>query len=253
MILYFFSKVLPLIFLPLGFSIILIFLSLFKKSKKFLYFALLYLIIFSTGITSNILLLLIEMPWKRLSQNQVSSADAIVVLSGGGKRITSKSNEIVEWNDPDRFLAGISLYKENKSKIIIFTGGYSPFTKHFMTEGLIYREEALKFGVLNKDIYVTDPVQNTYEEGGKINSLLKVDLGLKKPKILLITSAFHMNRASNIFKKYDIDVVEYPVDFKSQELNLKFIKNPLVWIPNSNYLNSSSIALREFLGRIVYR
>ena len=252
MILYFFSKVLPLIFLPLGFSIILIFLSLFKKTKKYLYSALIYLIIFSTGITSNILWLIIEMPWKRLSPYQVSSADAIVVLSGGGIKFFSKNSEVFEWNDPDRFNAGVALFNEGKSSKLLFTGGINPFNKNLLPEGELYKRKAKKMGIPKENIFVSKPVKNTSEEAIAIGNHLNDELNIIRPKIILVTSAFHMNRAIKIFKKRNIIIIPFPVDFNSVEIDSNFFNNPLNWIPDSKYLSSSSIALRELLGRLVY-
>ena len=36
------------------------------------------------------------------------------------RTFTQKNQEVTEWNDPDRFFAGIRLFKKGKSKRIIF-------------------------------------------------------------------------------------------------------------------------------------
>ena len=36
-----------------------------------------------------------------MNPNEIDAADAIVVLSGGGRTISSKTSKIFEWNDPD--------------------------------------------------------------------------------------------------------------------------------------------------------
>ena len=69
---------------------------------------------------------LVEYPWERIDESQAQIADVIVVLSSGGRTPSPGKAKIVEWNDPDRFFAGIRLYKANKSNRLIFTGGVNP-------------------------------------------------------------------------------------------------------------------------------
>ena len=74
-----------------------------------------------------------------------------------------------------------------------------------------------------------------------------------KPKIILVTSAMHMNRAIFLFRRQGIDVIPYPVDFKSSRItNLELFFNLMHWIPSPSNLHLSSISLREILGRIYY-
>ena len=239
--------------LPLGLSISLLVYYFFSKSKIHLFFAFSILLIFSNGICSALLWKFIESPWKRMSPDEIGKADAIVVLSGGGRTISSKTSKIFEWNDPDRFLAGLSLFGKNRSKNLIFTSGFNPYNKFLTSEGSLYKEEAIKFGIPEENIFLTGPVRNTLEEVKEIKNLIRSKLFLEKPKIILVTSAYHMKRAKNLIVKENIDVVAYPVDFRSEIIDVDFLLNPLNWIPNSRNLSSSSSALRELIGRIAYK
>ncbi len=71
-------------------------------------------------------------------------------------------------------------------------------------------------------------------------------------KIILVTSAFHMQRAKNIFERKGLIVEPYPVDFK-QNSTSKSMFNPYYVIPNISNLNKSSAAIKEFIGRAYYR
>ena len=86
-----------------------------------------------------------------------------------------------------------------------------------------------------------------------IKKLLDKEIISNQKKIILVTSANHMNRAKKVFERKGLDVLAYPVDFKSSKGLNSLIKNPLLWMPNSVYLRKSSYALREFLGRIIYK
>ena len=62
-----------------------------------------------------------------------------------------------------------------------------------------------------------------------------------------------MKRAKKIFEREGIIVIPYPVDFKSSKSFFTLLSNPLYWIPSSHNFHKSSIAIRELIGRIIYR
>ena len=225
---------------------------IFRKKTKFIHSAFISLIIFSNGLFADILWRLLEYPWKRLDYSLVAPSDGIVVLSYG-RHLPPGNTKIIEWYDPDRFLAGIDLYKANKSNRLIFTGGTNPLMADLPPEGDIYIREAVSMGLPKKDLYTTYPVNNTLQEAKAIKKLLNDEIPLLQKKIILVTSAFHMKRAKKIFEREGVSVQPYPVDFKSNRSFISSLRNPLKWMPNSYYLNQSSSAIREIIGRIIYR
>ena len=160
---------------------------------------------------------------------------------------------IIEWGDPDRFIAGIELYKYGKAKKLIFTGGFNPYNSDLPPEGDIYLEEALQLGIPNKDLIATSPVLNTYQEAKAVKKLLLEKIPSKNKGIILVTSAFHMKRAKRIFENEGLIVQPFPVDFKSSKNFNSLFSNPLLWLPSSKSLNTTSFAIRELIGRIIYR
>ena len=224
-----------------------------RKKTKYVYSAIIVLIVFSNGFFSNTLWRLLEYPWKRLDYSLVDSSDGIVVLSGGEIRLPHMNTKIIEWNDPDRFLAGIDLYKANKSNRLIFTGGINPLRSDLPPEGDIYIRTAISMGIPKKDLFTTYPVSNTYQEAKAIKKLLNDEIPASKKKVILVTSAFHMKRAKRVFEREGITVLPYPVDFKGNKSISHSFLNPLLWVPHSSYLNRSTNAIREIIGRIFYR
>ncbi len=222
-----------------------------RKKPKFIYSALIFLILFSNGLFSDTLWRLLEYPWKRLDYSLVDFSDGIVVLSSG-RHIPNGSTKIIEWHDPDRFFAGINLYKANKSNRLIFTGGSNPFDPNLPPEGDTYIIEAISMGIPKDNLFTTYPVNNTSQEAKAIKELLNNQKLSSQKKIILVTSAFHMQRAKKVFEREGINVLPYPVDFKSNKSFLASLRNPLKWIPSSSYLNKSSMAIREIIGRIIY-
>tara|TARA_B100000579_G_scaffold241225_1_gene197779 strand:- start:9620 stop:10264 length:645 start_codon:yes stop_codon:yes gene_type:complete len=204
---------------------------------------------FSIGFVADLLYKFVEYPWQRIDENDAPTADAIIVLSGGGRYQTSGKSNIYEWGDPDRYFAGISLFKKGKAPKLFFTGGTTPFEKESKDEGTLYKEHAISLGIPFDSIFTTNKVVNTAQEAIEIRrSLNQIN---SSSEILLVTSAFHMKRAKKLFERQGFLVYPFPVDFQ----NSKFSRwqSPYQWIPNSGSLHRSSLALRELLGRIIYR
>ena len=249
---YFLSKLLPLIFSPLGLSLIFLLIFLFKKKYKYIYIVISSLFIFSNGIISDSLSRFLEYPYKRLKIEEVRKADGIVVLSGSGVNLSRLSSEIINWNDPDRFFAGINLYNSGKAEKLIFTGGSDPYSSDLITEGDIYLNQAISTGIPEKNLYSTFPVFNTYQEAKAIKKLLSKYSFDDQKNIILVTSAFHMKRAKRIFEREGINVQPFPVDFTSTDKSYSIFKNPFYWIPSAHNFYKSSSAVREIIGQIIY-
>ncbi len=239
----YFHKILPLIFSPVFIIILLIIFYFFFRKKIFIFLSLLLLIFFSNPIISKKLVNYIEIPYVPLKTSSVKEADYVVVLSGMIHKIQSNNESYVEWGDPDRFFAGINLFKEGKAKKIVFTGGKLPWETGKITEGEFLKSFAIEFKIDPDDIIVTDEVQNTFEEANQISNLIP-----KKSSIILVTSAFHMKRAKSLFEKFDLLVIPFPVDFKSSSNKLTFMD----FMPSSGALSGSSMVIREIQGRIYY-
>ena len=241
----FLHKILPLFVMPIMVFILIILFSTFNGFKKLTYYSLFLFYVLSTPIFSNFIMKQVEGEYEFGKFENQNKADAIVVLSGI-MRINEFENEYkIEWGDTDRFFKGIELYNFNKSNIIVFTGGKSPFNKTKKSEGDILKEYAIRFGVKEEDILITKEVLNTSDESYAVTDLI----GNKKT-IILVTSAFHMSRAKSLFEKQGHIVIPYKVDFKTPpKLRWNFID----LIASSGGLRKTEIALREVLGRLYYR
>ncbi len=209
----------------------------------------LFLWTLSVGFVADLLSKLVEYPWQRIDEISAPTADAIVVLSGGGRPQAPGKSNIYEWGDPDRYFAGISLFQKGKAPKLFFTGGTTPHGKDFKDEGTLYKEHAISLGIPFDAISITNKVVNTAQEAVEIRrNLNQIN---SSSEILLVTSAFHMKRAKKLFERKGFLVHPFPVDFKTSKTSRW--QSPYQWIPNSESLNRSSLALRELLGRIIYR
>ena len=236
-------KILPLIFSPLFLIIILIITGYILKKRKISLIAIVILIICSLPIVSNKLIYFLEINNKHLKPSEINNADAIVVLSGMVRVVENNNKILYEFSEAvDRIFAGIDLLKNNKAPVIILTRGTLPWSKG-MPEGEYLKKIAIKYGVPEKNIILTDRVQNTNQEAKSIKKILNKN----NSEIILVTSAFHMKRAKKIFKSNNIKVIPYPVDFRASK---KF--KLLDLIPSAGSFNNTSYFVREMIGRIYY-
>ena len=246
---YILSKLLPLALLPLGFSLILLVVGLVSRRCWPVVTAALLLWVFSLGMVSQGLWRWLEAPWERRSALEAPQADAIVVLSGGRHPAPGPAR-LSEWHDPDRFLAGLDLFRAGKAPRLLFTGGASPFRPGQPPEGQRYLQEARQLGIPAAAMASTPPVLNTADEAVAIRRLLPA----RQSRVLLVTSAFHMRRSQRLFERQGIEVLPFPVDFQARGRWAGALwRDPTQWLPSTAALDNSSRALRELLGRFVYR
>ena len=240
----YFHKILPLIFSPLFFIISLIIFGLIIGSKKISLTGVIILVILSMPIVSDKLIAYLESDYELIKPSKVESADAIVVLSGMVKTIQTKNGLDYEWGEAaDRIFAGIDLFKSNKAPVLILTGGKLPWSIG-VPEGEYLRDVAIDLGVPKKDILITENVENTDQEAKAIKKILLLD----NPKVILVTSAFHMPRAQLVFEAAGINVIPFPVDFIIGTEKLTFMS----FIPSAGSFASTSFFVREIIGRTYY-
>ena len=241
----YFHKILPLMFSPIIITMLLIIIGIILDSKKISMTGILVLFFCSLPIVSNKLIDYLEKGHELKNINKLDNADAIIVLSGMTKTLKTNDGYKYEFKgDVDRFIAGISLIKNNKAPLIVFTRGTLPWSSG-IPEGEHLKELAIKFGVSEDKILLTKKVENTEQEAKAIKELFPN----KDKKFILITSAFHMQRALHIFNTLNIKVIAFPVDF--QRKYQKFILQDI--IPSAGSLEATSNFVREIIGRLYYK
>ena len=237
-------KILPTFVLPIMIVIIVILIGLIKNRKKLIYIAIGLLYILSTPIFSNNFFKLVEGNEYRKAISAIDCADAIIVLSGMLQINEVKDSIYIEWEDPDRFFGGISLFKAGKAQKLVFTGGKIPWDKSKKTEGAVLKEYAISIGINSNKIFVTKDVKNTADEAEAVKELIS-----PSKRIILVTSSYHMFRAKMLFEKQGLFVTPFKVDYKSSS---KENFNLTDFLPNAFNLELSETGIREIIGRIYY-
>jgi len=271
----FLSKLLPLFFYPLGLSSLLItialanllwqskrsrnasnssrLISLFKKNRfasALIGIALVILLLSSNEIFSKWLVRSLE--WQYLPSADIPQAEAIVIL-GGGTRPRIAPRPWYEVNEAgDRILYGSWLYKQGKAPLIIVTGGRAEWLGdggNPESEDMAAIAEIL--GVPPSAIIQESQSFNTRDNAINTKQIL-VKRGINK--ILLVTSALHMPRSMEIFRKVGVESIAVPTDFLSvQNENSKGLAAVLDLLPTVDALRNTTNAIKEYIGLLVYQ
>lgn len=236
-------KILPLIFSPLILTMLLVAYGVIKNKKRYSVAGLVFLYASSTFILADFLFEKLEGQGLKIEAKDAPRADAIVVLSGMMTHVQGATGLVSEWNDADRFFAGVDLYEAGKAPRLIFTGGLLPWEKTSQSEGMVLKKLAQRFGIPEENISVSGEAQNTEQEAVAVRAMLA------NSKILLVTSAFHMPRAVRQFEGQGFEVSAFPVDFK---VRAKAI-TPMDFLPDPNALRLTDVMVREWIGRVYYQ
>ena len=239
-------EILPLFLMPVFVVLVLLVVALRTRRRWPVVVALVLLWAASTPVVSNVLMRAVE-GWRvRQVTSDAPNADAIVVLSNGVTDVPGKSGAF-EVDDFDRFLGGFELYKAGKAPRLIFTGGWSAWKPDMPIIGDVLIARARDFGVPASALSTTSKASNTEQEAAGVAELLGVGKSPTAPRIVLVTSAYHMSRAEMLFLRAGLEVIPFPVDFQT-----KLGITPRSFIPSGGTLQHTDTALKEIYGRLYY-
>ncbi|OIP75054.1 MAG: hypothetical protein AUK48_08425 [Oscillatoriales cyanobacterium CG2_30_44_21] len=275
----FLSKLLPLFIYPLGLSILLLIvvlsiflwrpvfgrsgrspkisnfsksIILFRKSRLasvLIAIALVILLVSSNEIFAKWLVRSLE--WQYLPM-ELPQADAIVVL-GGGTRPRIAPRPWYEVNEAgDRILYGSWLYKQGKAPVMIVTGGRTEWLgEGGNPESQDMAAIAEMMGVPSSAIIQESQSFNTRDNATNTRQIL---ISRNLSKVLLVTSALHMPRSMEIFRKVGIESIAAPTDFLTVRAeNNRGWTAILDLFPNVEALRNTTNAIKEYIGLIVYQ
>ena len=243
-------KILPIFLLPTGITLLLVVAGLVFRRRALCWAGIAVLWLASTPLVSDEIMRAAEAWQTRRPLSTVPTAEAIVVLSTGRVQPPG-DDDASEWTDADRFYGGIELYKANKAPLPVFTGGWVPWQPNAKPEGEVLMRYAADLGIPRNRMLTTAKATNTEEESRAVANLLAKRLGTNAaPRVLLVTSAFHMHRAQMLFTRAGLDAVPFPVDFQVSGGKTFTLMDLL---PKGESLSQSETALREFYGLAFYR
>ena len=188
-------------------------------------------------------------------------ADAIVLLGGSMSIETNMSSYAEMATSADRVWQAARLYKAEKAATIIATGDYARDSTLQLLKEFGVEEESVSFLDARTTEEEAKGIWKLFSRAERVegadsttNHESRTTNHEPRTTILLVTSAWHMKRARQMFKKYapEIDVVCAPADFENTFTARKtpFLK-ALLPDPYVFYLNG--VALHEWVGIVGYK
>ncbi|MBK1674996.1 hypothetical protein CKO35_17295 [Ectothiorhodospira shaposhnikovii] len=202
--------------------------------------------LWSMPVASDALRASLESRFEYVPADALPEADAVVVL-GGGINVGPP-----QWPYPnlgpaaDRVWHGARLYHADRAPWVIVSGGSVPWRERERVEAHAMREFLVDLGVPASAVLLETDSATTRGNAVYTARLLE-DKGLER--VLLVTSALHMERALATFRAAGVEAWPAPTDFEVEPLPADLLR----WLPDAQALADSTRALKEYLGLWVYR
>ncbi len=214
-------------------------LVLFHRKLGRLFIAAGFLLLYGLSISpvSSALIAPLERGYRPVNVKLVK-ADVIVVLGGGSvdRSWMGLPPEPSE-GSLQRAVTAVQLYRALHIPVLL-TGGSGDPAQPQLSDAEAMARTAMDLGVLEKDIIIDNKSRNTLESARSVKGMLK------RNRILLVTSAYHMKRSVALFKKQGLEVIPAPAGYRSAQRPLKYFS----FIPYAGNLSNSSFALAEYMS-----
>jgi len=244
------KKILTPFLLPPGLFIIFLigyglFLIIFKKRKTGIINIAVGLLfwLFCTVPISNFLMENLE---SKFPLPQIVKGDVIVLLGAG---IIDNVPDFSGYGVPQnemlaRIVTAVRLQKKLNIPIIVSGGKVD---EKLSAEAPIVKRFLIDLGIRDTQIILEERSRDTYQNA-KYTKKICEDHNFNQP--ILITSAYHMERAVESFKKVGLNVKGYSANFYA---NGHGGYNFYHYLPEPSSLLLSSSAIHEYLGILFYR
>jgi len=264
------SKLLPLGLYPLGLALVLLSAGLLGRRRRWGVWlggsGLLLLWLASLPLISRELIWSLEERASRLVPAALPRADAVLVLGGGVRPALAPRRQVELGEAGDRLLTGIDLLRQGKAALLVVSGGRVGFTAADPSppEAESAARLALALGVPPQRLLRNlgpgpQGPRNTGEEAEAL-AVLARRRGWRS--LLLVTSASHLPRAVATFQRRlpaDLRLrlipvaCDYLLPARQQIGQLTPASLLLDLLPSAEALASTTLALREYSGLLVYR
>ncbi len=266
---FYISKFSYLLFHP--YSLILFFLIIAvpfirpRRLRLFFACALALLLLLSLPLSGHLLIGRLEQNYPPLPLHKVPSADVAVVLLGilRSPTVNDESQKNVlqnggRYNDRrynggpiefgegvDRLLLAEELLRSGKVGTLLLCGGSHWVGAGSLAEAPLIRRWLLRRGHRAEQIVIEARSRNTVEN---IQAATAIVRRHNWKRILLVTSAFHMERSLLLLRKAGLSALPLPNDYRS----FSKLPWPEAAFPSVSGLAVSSLALREYIALLVY-
>ncbi|AJY47529.1 YdcF family protein [Martelella endophytica] len=247
------SKLFWLVLQPLAFAFLSMLLALFclafAKAGAAAVFTILAILVLGLSAFTNAGTVMMAGLESRFSRSEFPETPACAIVLGGGINtgLSARRGSYAFTRAADRYIETLRLARLYPDMKILVTGGDNSLTGNINGEA----EPAGRFfadhGIAPERLLYEPEARNTAENAA-LSAVLMREHGLDGP-CLLVTSAYHMPRSVGLFRKQQLSVLPWPVDYRtagSERLSFS-LDRPLI-----NTVMFST-ALREWAGLLMAR
>lgn len=246
------SKIISIFFSPFLWILVLLILAYRtkheKKRKKLLGYTLVIVLLFSNPLLINWVQYPLHAPPMPMKKNESYS---LGIVLGGMTRYDPVGKKGYFNMSSDRFIQTALLYKQGHIRKILACGGQNGLIryKNFTEAGFI-AQNLIALGIPAADILIEDQSKTTAENAAFAKKIID-STGVLNGKAVLITSSFHIPRATETFEAAGIPVRPYPCAFSILPSSIKPGIEDM--IPDPGALGSWSGVIKELMGRLYLR
>ena len=172
------------------------------------------------------------------------SPEFIFVLGGGYELGANAAQDFLGTESIRRVNAASALWQKYPESIVVFSGK-QPDTeddRKSTRHGELSSEHAMSLGLAKTRIIIESTSSNTREHPIEALKLFEVE---RDSKIAIVTSDFHLRRATGEFKKHFQDVESFGTGDAASGLSW------LDFVPLATHLDENAYRIKEFAGIII--
>lgn len=171
-------------------------------------------LLIATGLPQRLLLYPLQHPFMRDPSINWQTPSVIILLGAG--EVKPENSVMPSLTGYARILKTAQLYhacRQTQDQCTIIASGGDP-DNHQAQEANVYANALRKMGIAINDIQLEPNSRNTFEEAEYIKPLL---LPNPQKQVILVTSAYHLQRSHYIFNAFGIPTIPVASDFLSIE------------------------------------
>lgn len=241
------SKIFASLIFPLTWIIFILLWRFFaiseKRKKELLITAIVIFLLFTNSWLVNSFAKIWDIAPAQLSANKKYSCG---ILLGGFSGPDDKGIGYFNGSS-DRFIQTVKLYQEGIIEHILISGGNGSLVAGKYREAEWAKKQLISVGIPANAVLIENNSRSTLENAEFSKKVLD-SAGLQPPYVL-ITSAFHMRRASWIFEKEGINIIPFPSNYLVLGNDFSFTE----LLPQISSMDLWSTYLKEVIGYFVYK
>ena len=246
--LFLLSKLLAFALKPLNWVVVLLLLAVFRPRRRrvFLLAGTVGLVAFSNPWLVN----QAAQAWEPPPADVRGTYDVGILLGGFSDFEVVQPDGILPLNRAaNRFTAALALYHAGHLRHIMISGGTSRITGGYPAEAPEARRMLVQNGVPDSAIWV-EPLSRNTRENALFSKHLLDSIAPGNGRRLLITSAWHLPRASHCFQQAGLLCDLFGADYISENRRANWAK----WIePDWEALLKWDILVKEWVGCLVMK